>query len=415
MTTLRPYPTYVDHRSPTFDRLPQGWQAIKARHLVRIRTGSGDTVDSDPDGKFPFYVRSEHPLRSDHWEFDTTAVLTAGDGAGVAKVFHLVHGRFMAHQRVYVLDDFRHVTPRFFYYAFSSLFHLMALDGSAKSTVDSVRRPMIADMPMPVPSLAQQHEILLFLDRETSQIDDLIAEQQRLVELLGERRAAAVDRVVWRGLNSAPTAATGVDPAPHSPSHWRRLRNKDLFFEATELSREGHEELLTVSHLTGITPRSEKNVNMIESESLEGYRVVRPGDLVINTMWAWMGALGVSSIAGLVSPAYGVYRPRSGAEVNSSYFDYLYRSRPYVMEMTRHSRGIWESRLRLYPETFLRLPIVVPPLDEQRAIVDYLDAETARIDELIREAEQLVGLARERRSALITAAVTGKIDLRRAN
>ena len=97
---------------------------MRGRHLVQIRTGSGDTIDAVPDGEYPFYVRSDQPLRSDRWEFDTTAVLTAGDGAGVAKVFHLATGRFMAHQRVYVLDGFQGVTAKYFYYVFSNLFHL---------------------------------------------------------------------------------------------------------------------------------------------------------------------------------------------------------------------------------------------------------------------------------------------------
>ncbi len=145
------YPAYAAHDRPTFDELPTHWNVVRGRHLAQIRTGSGDTIDAVPEGDYRFYVRSDQPLRSDRWEFDTTAVLTAGDGAGVAKVFHLAAGRFMAHQRVYVLDGFQRVTAEYFFYAFSNLFHLMALDGSAKSTVDSVRRPMIADMPFPVP------------------------------------------------------------------------------------------------------------------------------------------------------------------------------------------------------------------------------------------------------------------------
>jgi type I restriction enzyme S subunit len=194
------------------------------------------------------------------------------------------------------------------------------------------------------------------------------------------------------------------------PRHWCWMRNKELLFEAQKLSTDGTEELLSVSHLTGVGPRSEKNVTMTEAESLDGYRVVEQGDLVINTMWAWMGALGIARHPGIVSPAYGVYRPRPSAPFEPRFFDYLYRSTEYVLEMTRVSRGIWSSRLRLYPEVFLRMAVPVPPLDEQRAIADYLDRETARIDTLIEEQHRLIEMLRERRAAVITQAATRGLD-----
>ncbi|RPF35983.1 restriction endonuclease subunit S [Streptomyces sp. TLI_185] len=193
--------------------------------------------------------------------------------------------------------------------------------------------------------------------------------------------------------------------AGNVPSHWRWSRNKELLAESLSVSPEGTEELLSVSHLTGITPRSEKNVTMTAAESLEGYRLVDAGDLVINTMWAWMGALGVSKQAGIVSPAYGVYRPRPNAAFCPGFYDYLYRSTPYVMEMTRLSRGIWSSRLRIYPDVFLSMAIPVPPLEEQRAIADYLDRETARIDTLIEEQQRLIEMLRERRWSVVERSV----------
>ncbi|ETK33372.1 hypothetical protein MPTA5024_24740 [Microbispora sp. ATCC PTA-5024] len=185
------------------------------------------------------------------------------------------------------------------------------------------------------------------------------------------------------------------------------MRNKELLFEAQTLSTDGSEELLSVSHLTGVGPRSEKNVTMTKAESLDGYRVVEQGDLVINTMWAWMGALGVARHAGIVSPAYGVYRPRPSAPFEPRFFDYLYRSTEYVMEMNRVSRGIWSSRLRIYPEVFLRMAVPMPPLEEQRAIADYLDRETARIDTLIEEQQRLIEMLRERRQAVVHRSVGG--------
>jgi hypothetical protein len=103
------------------------------------------------------------------------------------------------------------------------------------------------------------------------------------------------------------------------PAHWTLLRAKRLFREVDERSKTGKEELLSVSHLTGVTPRRLKTVTMFMAESNVGHKVCRPGDLVINTLSAWMAALGVSRHIGLVSPAYGVYRPIDGGGILPAY------------------------------------------------------------------------------------------------
>lgn len=178
------------------DELPDGTKWVPSKFLVRIQTGSGDTKDASEDGQHPFYVRSQTPLTHEGWEFEGDAVLTAGDGAGVGKVFHFVTGKFMAHQRVYVLNEFNGVLPAYYFHMFKHLFPAVATDGTAKATVDSVRLRMIADLRVPVPSFDEQRRIADHLDAVTSQIDAMLGKVSKLKELLTERRAALITDVV---------------------------------------------------------------------------------------------------------------------------------------------------------------------------------------------------------------------------
>lgn len=406
----RRYPAYTEHGRITFNRLPQHWDVVRGRHLAKIRTGSGDTIDAVPDGEYPFYVRSDQPLRSDTWEFETTAVLTAGDGAGVAKVFHLVSGRFMAHQRVYVLDEFQRVSPRFFFYAFSSMFRLMALDGSARSTVDSVRRSMIADMAFPVPPIDEQGAIVDYLDCETARIDTLIEEQQRLVEMLRSRKSAIVDAVVTRGLDSSVALVdSGTDWLGPVPRHWT-VRPLWTMFERIKDVDHPDEQMLSVFRDFGVVAKdSRENLNRT-AENRSIYQLVHPGWLVTNRMKAWQGSVGISALRGIVSGHYICFAPQHHEDDN--YLNLLFRSPRYTVGYGLISRGVRIGQAEIDNDDYRVLPVVVPPIDEQKRIAAYLDEQTAKIDTLIAETEKFIELSRERRSALITAAVTGQIDVR---
>lgn len=194
------------------------------------------------------------------------------------------------------------------------------------------------------------------------------------------------------------------------PSHWEERRAKVFFREIDDRSITGKEELLSVSHLTGVTPRSQKNVNMFKAESYVGHKRSQPGDIVINTMWAWMAALGVSRHLGLVSPAYGVYRAHVPEVYNPFFVDYLVRSEAYVAEYNCRSTGIQSSRLRLYPAQFLDIPFIRPPREEQDQMVAYLRAQGAQIARFIRDKRRLIELLNEQKQTLIHRAVTRGLD-----
>lgn len=204
---------------------------------------------------------------------------------------------------------------------------------------------------------------------------------------------------------------SGVEWLGKIPKNWGVMDNRWLFRESDARSEYGAEELLTVSHISGVTRRADKpDVTMMEAESHEGYKLCSSGDLAINTMWAWMGALGVAREDGMVSPSYNVYRIIWTGLV-PGYYDYLCRAPAHIVEITRHSKGIWSSRLRLYPDTFRNIQTPVPPRSEQRRITKFLDQTTANIDALVAKKERLIELLHEKRTALITRSVTKGIDL----
>lgn len=197
---------------------------------------------------------------------------------------------------------------------------------------------------------------------------------------------------------------------PAVPEHWHEQRAKTFFREVDERSKTGQEELLSVSHLTGVTPRSQKKVTMFKAASYVGSKLCRPGDIVINTLWAWMAALGASRHVGIVSPAYGVYRPHQADSFNPAYLDYLLRTRAYVAEYIGRSTGIRSSRLRLYPNQFLDISLIQPPRPEQDQIVVYLRAQDAHVARFIKAKRDLINLLTEQKLRIIDHAVTCGLD-----
>ena len=193
------------------------------------------------------------------------------------------------------------------------------------------------------------------------------------------------------------------------PSRWPMRRGKELFKEIDERSPDGSEELLSVSHITGITPRSEKNVTMFQSESLVGYKICRRNDIAANTMWTWQGAIGVSAYDGVISPSYNVYRQRQDF-YNPRYLDFLLREPALVDVYDSLSTGIRPSRRRLYPEEFLTIRFPLPKREEQDRIVNFLAEKSSEIDKVVAVRQKQIDELKELKKAVVHRAVTGGIN-----
>ncbi|WP_341883083.1 restriction endonuclease subunit S [Synechococcus sp. UW140] len=188
------------------------------------------------------------------------------------------------------------------------------------------------------------------------------------------------------------------------PSHWGR---KPLWTLFRRVKRQGFEseELLSVYRDHGVIPKSSREDNFNKpSDDLGAYQLVEPGDLAVNKMKAWQGSVAISEHRGIVSPAYHVYTPLHSE--NHRFLHYLMRCDRYITGYLSISNGIRINQWDLQPEYHSRMPVLLPPLDEQIVIASFLDHETAKIDALIAEQKHLIELLQEKRQAVISHAVT---------
>ena len=172
------------------------WEVKRMRFLSDIKTGDKDTENREDSGKYPFYVRSQTVEHISTYSFDGEAILTAGDGVGVGKVFHYVNGKFDYHQRVYRISNFKSIYGKFLFYYMKQNFYKEVIRISAKSTVDSLRLPMLQNFPICFPERKEQTAIILHIETETARINSKITKTEKLIELLKEYKTALISEVV---------------------------------------------------------------------------------------------------------------------------------------------------------------------------------------------------------------------------
>lgn len=172
--------------------IPKHWKLIRFRYIARIATGNQDTQNANPEGEYPFYVRSPIVERCDTYTFDGEGILMAGDGAGAGRVFHLVEGKYAVHQRVYRFFDFKYVNPVLLKFYLENLFSKVMDYGSAKTTVPSVRLPMIQDFVVCVPPQNEQQDIINILTEKVNKIEKLLFIKQSKIEKLEQYKRSII-------------------------------------------------------------------------------------------------------------------------------------------------------------------------------------------------------------------------------
>ena len=264
---------------------------------------------------------------------------------------------------------------------------------------------------IPLPPSNEQRTIVDYIEDKTSKIDAYVADKEKEIELLQELKQKTIADAVTKGLNpDAKMKDSGISWIGGIPEHWEVCRMKRVFSEAKEKTTTESGTLLSLSQYTGITLKDDaKKVGMFEAESTIGYNVVHSGQFVMNIMLAWNGSYAVSDYEGIISPSYCVFNFNEDCE--KKYFHYLLRLPAYAGAFKTMSKGIIESRLRLYPIYFLAFKTIIPPLDEQQSIVTYIEEKCEKIDKLASELQSEIDYLKEYKQRLIADCVTGQVNV----
>lgn len=403
------YGRYKNTEIEWANQIPLHWEVKALKHIAKLR--SGDTIRPEQ------FVEDGHPVfggngfRGFTNSFNNSGrfPLIGRQGALCGNV-NYSSGDFFASEHAVVVYPKRGASVTWLGETirtanFNRLSQSSAQPGIAVAVVEN--------QAFPYPPLSEQKAIAAFIDQKSAQIDQAIQVKERQIERLNERKQILIQQAVTRGLHpDAHMRDSGIEWIGEIPTHWRTMANRALFRERVE---PGQEELplLSVSIHSGVSEEEiseEENIRgRVKIEDKTKYNRVRPGDIAFNMMRAWQGAIGAVRVEGMVSPAYTIAVP--SPDLNAQYFEYQYRTPSFIQQMDRYSKGITDFRKRLYWDSFKQLTTLVPPIEEQQAIVDFIEQSMLKQDAAVTLLEQQISKLKEYKATLINNAVTGKIKV----
>ena len=275
----------------------------------------------------------------------------------------------------------------------------------------SVSRYDLLSFKVVMPPLSEQRSIVTYLDKKSSLIESIIADKEKEIQLLQELKQKTIAEAVTKGLNpNVKMRDSGISWIGKIPEHWEMKQLRSFLTLFTEKGH-GDAQLLSVTREQGVIIRDkdnkEENHNFVP-EDLSGYKYIEKGDFAINKMKAWQGSYAVSDYCGIVSPAYFTCKLKG---VNKDFFSRAIRSKAYVPFFTQYSKGIRVDQWDLNPNALKSIPFLLPPVDEQQAIVTYIDEKCQKIDTLITELQAEIDYLKEYKQRLIADVVTGQVNV----
>ena len=382
-------------------QVPKDWDVRTIDSIAVVTTGSQNTQDNVQNGQYPFYVRSQQVERINKWIFDTEGVVTAGDGVGTGKVFHYVNGKFGLHQRCYLIHDFvPEVNARFFYWLFSKFFYDRVHSMTAKSSVDSVRREMIADMQVPIPPLTEQIKIATAL----SSIESLISQIGLLIE-----KKRRIQEGTMQLLMTGKSRLPGFEGAWNSNKMWE-LTAWDKFFSEVESYKQSKVvkyPYLLAADLAAMKQRS-GDVRLLATGDFDGWTSVeKAGSFLCEgevVSIPWGGYANIKYTKGrFVTADNRIATSLDVCRLNNKFLYYYMLVNQSVINTFYRGAGIQHPSM----QDVLDMDILYPSIKEQDAIVQVLSAMEDEINALAAKQEKVILI----KQGMMQELLTGKTRL----
>lgn len=399
--------------------IPEDWKACRLRYLCNISTGDQDTQDRNPDGRYPFYVRSPIVEKSNKYTFDGEAILMAGDGVGAGRIFHLVDGKYGCHQRVYSLQNIKNIYRNFLYYFLQNRFHISIETANSKSTVDSVRLNMLQDFIVLLPNMEEQYKIAYFIDYKLNKIESTINKTRTSIEEYKKLKQSIITQAVTKGIRpNRKMKDSGIEWIGEIPKGWNIRKIKyisSLVTDGAHISPETDNGVYDFVSTVNIN-NGEIDFFTCLKTSEDSYKYLvsngcKPivGDVLISKD----GTVGKTAMVMedrnfVVASSLVIIRPKKD-KITSKFLNYALQSKTIQEGLQLLMRGAGLKRVSVAKNA--NLTIVLPSLEEQSEIADYLDTKMGKINNLISKKEQLLTELENYKKSLIFEYVTGKKEV----
>ncbi|MFS2436666.1 restriction endonuclease subunit S [Bacteroides uniformis] len=418
---MKKYESYKDSGVGWIGKIPSHWSCVPFRRIAKVQCNlvrpsenltmfqiSPDSIEKNSGKIIKTRTVEEAKVDSDNHRFYKGQILYSKIRPLLNKVTIAPYDGLCSAD-MYPISTIEN-TEYVMYYMLSEAF----LSSVKNIVADRVKMPKInqdelKNTDFVIPPFSEQQVIVDYLKDKTLKIEQYVSARERERELLDSLKQSEIANVVTKGLNSnVRMEDSGIPWIGMIPEHWevKRLRH---FIKFVSVKGHGEKPLLSVTREQGVIERNieskEENHNFIPDD-LSGYKLVRKGQFVINKMKSWQGSYGVSDYEGIVSPAYYVCDLTFPCK---KFFSMAIRSKAYIPFFTQYSKGIRVDQWDLSPIGLKSIPFIVPPIEEQQAIVDYIEAKLSKIDSCMADLQAEIDYLKEFKQRLISDVVTGQI------